>query len=90
MSFLDVVITFYGTEHELYGELRFYLNHLKMIYDELLLVVYIVARKKNNAPWIQYSFFSPLPAVAFRLYDLDKDDKISRDELLQVNNLRLL
>lgn len=50
MSFLDVVITFYGTEHELYGELRFYLNHLKMIYDELLLVVYIVDRKKNNAP----------------------------------------
>ena len=26
-------------------------------------------------------FFLP---VAFRLYDLDKDDKISRDELLQV------
>lgn len=24
--------------------------------------------------------------VAFRLYDLDRDDKISRDELLQVRN----
>lgn len=26
-------------------------------------------------------------AVAFRLYDLDRDDKISRDELLQVSNM---
>ena len=25
--------------------------------------------------------------VAFRLYDLDRDDKISRDELLQVSGL---
>lgn len=30
-----------------------------------------------------YVFFP----VAFRLYDLDRDDKISRDELLQVRRL---
>lgn len=28
-------------------------------------------------------------AVAFRLYDLDRDDKISRDELLQVREFPL-
>lgn len=29
-------------------------------------------------------------AVAFRLYDLDRDDKISRDELLQVSDDQLI
>uniref|UniRef100_A0A671KE34 Calcineurin-like EF-hand protein 1 n=1 Tax=Sinocyclocheilus anshuiensis TaxID=1608454 RepID=A0A671KE34_9TELE len=33
----------------------------------------------NNIVVFSYFF-----AVAFRLYDLDRDDKISRDELLQV------
>ena len=31
---------------------------------------------------MKYMFL--FPSVAFRLYDLDRDDKISRDELLQV------
>lgn len=37
-----------------------------------------------------FNFISFFPVVAFRLYDLDKDDKISRDELLQVNSTGLL
>lgn len=37
---------------------------------------------RNSTVFPLTSCFSP--PVAFRLYDLDKDDKISRDELLQV------
>lgn len=39
---------------------------------------------------LEFNCSSFFPVVAFRLYDLDKDDKISRDELLQVNNMGLL
>lgn len=41
--------------------------------------------RKNNGTWIKLLILF-FPVVAFRLYDLDKDDKISRDELLQVNS----
>uniref|UniRef100_A0A671KIQ2 Calcineurin-like EF-hand protein 1 n=1 Tax=Sinocyclocheilus anshuiensis TaxID=1608454 RepID=A0A671KIQ2_9TELE len=39
----------------------------------------------NNIVVFSYFF-----AVAFRLYDLDRDDKISRDELLQVRESCLM
>lgn len=35
--------------------------------------------------WVCVQNFSIYVPVAFRLYDLDRDDKISRDELLQVS-----
>lgn len=50
-----------------------------------------ILKVKLKSTYNLYSFYEILTfgffSVAFRLYDLDKDDKISRDELLQVRLL---